>query len=57
MKTLYESYNELYQQSKLNEKNAISEKSKSIIRKTTETIKNTLDSLSIEQAEILIEEI
>lgn len=56
MKTLYEKYEELYKISKENEQKALSEKSKSIIRKTTENIKNTLESMSIEQAELLAED-
>lgn len=55
MKTLYESYNELHQQSKADEHKATG-KIKQLIQESTLMLQKSMDTMSIEQAEFLIEE-
>lgn len=55
MKTLYERYAELHQQSKSDEHKAAG-KIKPLIQESTSMLQKSMDIMSIEQAELLIED-
>ena len=55
MKTLYERYAELHQQSKIDEHKATG-KIKQLIQESTSMLQKSMETMSIEQAELLVED-
>ena len=55
MKTLYESFEKLYRQSKADEVNA-PQKIKPLIQESISLLKKSMETMSIEQAEFLVED-